>query len=325
MTEHAPSHVPLSARCPWVDAARVLAIAFVAVAHLYLGGAGPKAYEYISGAAVGLFFYISGYFAKSTNVSSSLLRTLYLFVCYALWATFNLCLSKHFSGITGEMLWHNLWFQGGVYWFLRYLCAASLAAIVYSRLPGIARLATLVYLFYVGSCWFVSHTVCHPFHVLELSLFAFFCGVSSQKVSLPRLGEIILPIGERFMAYAMVALLALAIFAIAASLGRWDIGPQVLLCMLLGWGLLALCRASSIVLPRICATVAAAGPAAVLFYLIHHPIIRVYTSAWIQFTGDFPPVWFDVLFLVSALVACTWLTGKLRGKNRITDIIFFAR
>lgn len=324
MTEHAPSHVPLSARCPWVDAARVLAIAMVATSHLYLGGCGWEG-GYCAGGAVGLFFFLAGYFSRPARVGTCLKRTLSLFLCYVFWATFNLLLAKHCTGITLQDLWHNLWYEGGVYWFLRHLVFAFLAGIVYSRLPGIARLATLVALFYFSSIWLMTHTISHSFGICSMGMFAFLCGISAQSLPLPQLGQLALPVPQKYMPLAFTSLVIMLALALAACFGRWDCGDPLPVSMLVGWILLAFCHAGGIVMPRCCGAVAAAGPAVVLFYVVHHPIIRVYTSAWIQFTGDFPPAWFDVLFLVSALVACTWLTGKLRGKNRITDIIFFAR
>lgn len=325
MPNSAPSSAPCSSRCAWVDAARVLAIVIVASSHQYLGGFGLCASGYCTGAAVALFFFLAGYFSKSTEVATCLKRTLAIFICYLFWATLDLCFAWHSFDIPLGVFWRNIWENSGVYWFLRHLCFASLVGIVFARMPRAMQLGVLIALFYYGSTYQPPCIIRHPFLIFPLSLSAFLCGVGSCEITLPRLGRLALPVPEKALPFAFALLLAFIGLAMVASLAKWPCQAPILLSILIAWGLLALCVAAGSTLPRCCAAAAAAGPAVVLFYVLHHPAIHAYTGVWVRLSGDYPPLWFDVLFLAAAMIACTWLTRKLKAKKRIVDIILFAR
>lgn len=303
----------------------MLAIVIVASSHQYLGGFGLRASGYCTGAAVALFFFLAGYFSKPAGVAACLKRTLAVFLCYLFWVTLDLCFAARSLVIHPGDFWRNIWESAGVYWFLRHLCFASLIGIVFVRMPRALQLGVLAALFYYGSTYEPPYIIRHPFLVFPLSLFAFLCGVGCCNIPLPRLGRLALPVTGKAVPLAFAFLLAFIALAMVASLGNWPCQAPILLSVLIAWGLLALCFAAGSTLPRSCATAAAAGPAVVLLYVVHHPIVHAYTGVWMRLAGEYPPLWFDVLFLAAALLACTWLTRKLKGKKRMVDIILFAR
>lgn len=325
MAETAPSHVPLSARCVWVDMARVLAMLFVVMVHQYLGDLAHN--SFIATGSLCAFFFLSGYFQRKGTLAGSFKRAGIMFLCYYAWGFVNLLLSKKLAGLNAEELVKLLYCGGGVYWFLRALCVGILCGAVFARLNDAYKLITLLALFF--AC-VVSTTLdeSHIFQRLELSTFVFCLGIYAQRVPLPLLG------GELFSSRRWVnitvSLVALAAFGalLANTFTAESILPHMpilLFAIAVAWVLFALSYAAEQYLPAFTHLIAKCGPAVVLVYVLHHPIIRVYTSAWCQFSGDMPPVWFDLAFICVLFPFCCYVTQRLRGKNRWTDIFLFAR
>lgn len=326
MTEYAPSHVPPSARSVWVDVARVLAMLFIVLVHQYLGGAAENLH-YAPDGALCAFFFLSGYFQKEGTWASSFKRVGILYLCYYAWAVVALVLNKKLAWPNLEEMVRLLYCGGDVYWFLRTLCMMVLFGAVFVRLNDVYKLISLFVLFF--AC--VSFTIQdqpHIFKHLEVSAFVFCLGIYAQRMPLPSLGGALLPFRKGInIAVSLAALLTFCtLLARAYTAGSFLPHELILLIALaVAWVLLVLSYAAEQYLPSLAHSIAKCGPAAVLVYVVHHPIILVYSNAWCKCFGAPPPVWFDLAFICLLFPFCCYVTQRLRGKNRWTDIFLFAR
>lgn len=328
MTECAPFHAPLSARSVWVDVARVLAMLFIVPLHQYLGGEADNL-QFAANGSLCAFFFLSGYFQQKGTWASSFKRAGILYLCYYAWALVSYLLNMKLAWPNLEEMEAMLYCggAGGVYWFLRSLCVMVLFGAIFARLNDVYKLITLFVLFF--AC--VSSTIQdqpHIFKHLEVSAFVFCLGIYAQRMPLPSLGGALLPFRKGIN--IAVSLAALLIFCTLLA-RAYTAGPLLphkailLIAMAVAWVLLVLSYAAEQYLPSLAHSIAKCGPAAVLVYVIHHPIILVYSTAWCKCSGSPPSVWFDLAFICLLFPFCCYVTQHLRGKNRWTDIFLFAR
>lgn len=315
--------VSAPARCAWVDVARVVSILLVGASHQYLGGNYFNAYP--AGAGVAVFFFLSGYFFPAGRFSKCIVRVGGLLICYCFWSTVYLFLKTHGRIDSASQVLENLLYGGGVYWFIRALLVAFMVGAVVVHLRPVCRWAVLLVCLAMGVQADVRGAGSHVYTILPMGLFAFLGGVETQCVSIRQLGAAVLPVPESRVRVVWGGALLLCIAMVVATYMGWRPAPRFLSTSLLAWGLLVVCAAGSRIFPRAAGIVAVAGPAAVLFYVLHHLVIISYTSAWVHMGGEFPPLWVDLGFLILFMSFCAFAMSKIRGKSRILDAVFFAR
>lgn len=311
-------------RVAWIDFARYFAMIFICETHSgmhLIRGNGLWA-----GAGVFIFFFLAGYFCRKKG-SILLKRCAILFTCAVFWAFIKACIIRHGLHFTlQEFVFEHSKFRGTM-WFLQYLVLWMLLSPLYRAIPYRLLKNAIPYvliILFLLSCFHATDV--SSLHIsYSASSGMFYMGMSMQDKKPECIFSCIKQLPPR-VGSLMTGTLLLALLVVSYFIGN-NHGILFALFMLfsLAYLILAMSFFVAAAAPNFAELIAKMGAATIFIYVCHAAIFHAWTGGYIAVFHSFPPVYLTLLLALVILLFGPLFYYKTAGKNKLLDILLFAK
>lgn len=307
-------------RVAWIDFARYFAIIFVCEAHSGMHLLNRNGLW--AGAGVFLFFFLAGYFNRKQGFPL-LKRCGILFICSTFWSFIKTCIvchGLHFSlqefGFFNNTMW---FFKHMILWML---LSPIFCAIPYQWIKNVIP-AILLALFCI-SCQGASNTsLLHVSYYSSAGLF--YLGMNIQGNNLDSIFPTLKSVSNRTK-FGTTCVLLFCILIVSLIVGNnHGVFFAVSLLFIIAYLMLAVSYYAEKSMPTFVRKVAKLGAATIFIYVCHSAVFHVWTGGFIAIFHFFPPVFFTLILALAILLLGPWFFYKFEGKNRLVDILLFAK
>lgn len=315
-------------RVAWVDCARVLGIFFVCQVHST--AAMPE--KFLAKCAVCMFFLLAGYFNTKLSMVSAVKRSAIFLVSYCFWVALGSMLSRDGVCFSMAKTWDAICYAPYPMWFIKYMIVLLPVGAALNYIPVKWRVTLAVVLFILSfviePIWDIMPLTWEPLIVNTYPtyvLFLFLAGGILREIPLGQLPKCLFPGAQQHKKIAVCLGSIMLCGLLAWSMTKHEL-PALQVWHLIGiWALMYISYSFELGFPSAARAVAMAGPAVILIYLCNPLILRIFASAYLKMSGELPPPTLSLVVCMLIITACTVVYRALIGRNKVLDIVLFAR